>query len=543
MSSISAQLSSLHSKGGSSSHQHSDAVGRGIHHSTKAGRTILSNNVKNKPSVLYPDSRAAAAADVPFTTLRENAVASLQFLYQYASPVFDISGDTLPWRTIFGPKSVKYERGLNSKETNAKFDGMVKDALYLLSTAWGDSMHTLNASSSSFIQLGASKPSSVLHALEYLIQKYYVHVYNAEDLLVSFLPYHETFLFDRILQLVDLAQYPHWSFLRPFSAAKGMKGVPRTVIAKWAASTKDNGGGIVIIKKICELSKKAAKIHSHETKLGVDYNEIRQGISISISFAASTLAETIHIQNASTGSIDEQVVRTMIPTILNTLEPSRKNKNWSLGALCPEWRAFGHVLLSLLVDNCDLNLDVSNTLSGAILKGCQESIQLLIHDDCLSRGEEYDRSTKIIELGLSDKTLSSIKESVYKTSSDAILSIMVLSQGLNDVEKDENKLNCDYLLPIVRKDSKEHGHVIENDGCKLTLKMFHALMDIPYLVPAIGHLYAEKNIDVRTLIASICTMSISTKFLKTSDFKHDGNIIIELVRHCVLTDFFSIIDS
>ena len=84
-SSLSAQIASLHSKNGISSRQHSDAIGRGVHHSSKAGHRVLSTNVKNKPSVLYPNSKAAAAADVPFTTLRENAVAGLKFLTQHSS--------------------------------------------------------------------------------------------------------------------------------------------------------------------------------------------------------------------------------------------------------------------------------------------------------------------------------------------------------------------------------------------------------------------------------------------------------------------------
>lgn len=523
-SSLSAQLASLHSKSGVSSRQHSDAVGRGIHHSSKAGHTILNNSVKNKPSVLYPDSKSAAAADVPFTTLRENAVASLQFLSQHCSPLFDINGDNLPWRTLFGPKSVKYERGLNSKETNNKFDGLVKDALYMLSSAWGDSIYAINLSSSTFIQLGANKPSSVLHTLEYLVQKYYVHVHNAEELLVAFLPHHENFLFDRILQLIDIAQYPHWSFLRPFSAAKGMQGVPRTTIAKWAASTKDNGGGIAIVKKITEVAKRAAKVHCQEKKLGIlNHNEARRGISISISFAASTLAETLHIQHAANGTIDEQILRILAPVIFNAIEPSSSGDKWSLGALCPEWRSFGRILISLLVEKCELNNDLNNALANAVVKGCQESIQLCIHDEMKANGEEFIKSRKLKEFNL-DEVSDEMQQSILEISADAILTIMTIVQNLPEtsIEKETPK----SLLPV--RSSKNHGknHMI---GYNISMIVYRAITQIPFLVASMGYLYTEKDVDVRPLLASIIVMSVSNTRCKAKDFERSVEALFQLV--------------
>ena len=533
-SSLSAQLASLHSKNGVSSRQHSDAVGRGIHHSSNAGHTILNNSVKHKPSVLYPDSKAAAIADVPFTTLRENAVASLQFLSQHSSPLFDANGQHLPWKKLFGPKSIKYERGINSKDTNAKFDGLLKDALHLLSTAWGDSINTMSASSSSFIQLGANKPSSVLHALEYLVQKYYVHVHNAETLLVSFLPHHETFLFDRILQLVDLSQYPHWSFLRPFSAARGLSGVPRTVIAKWAASTKDNGGGIVIVQRICEVAKRAAKIHSQERKLGLNREEeVRRGISICISFAAATMAETFHIQRSATGSIDESLLRTIIPVVFSALEPlngkhkSGKSKmNWSVGALCPEWRSFGRIMISLLVDNCELSEELNFTLANAIVRGCVESIQLARFDELELDGKGVDVTSKIADYDLDDMSSSS-KQSILEIASDAILTIMTISQSLSHTLKGKEENNVRSSLSVVTSNRKLHSN--QCIGYNVSMRIFRIIMKIPFLASAIGHVSNEKDIDVRSLLATIFAMSISDMGSKQKEYQKHSNLALDLV--------------
>lgn len=59
--------------------------------------------------------------------------------------------------------------------------------------------------------------------LEFLIYKYQVHAYQTDDYLCSILPYHETRLFARALQVVDnLAENPLWSWLDAYKK----EGVP-----------------------------------------------------------------------------------------------------------------------------------------------------------------------------------------------------------------------------------------------------------------------------------------------------------------------------
>jgi hypothetical protein len=491
-SSLSAQLASLHTKNTTSSRQTSDAVGRGIHHNANSGHTILNGSTRHKPSVIHADSRAAAMADVPFSTMRENAVVSLQFLSQHSSPLFELSGENLPWQTLFGSKSIKHERGLNSPDTNAKFDGMVKEALYLLSTAWGDAASTIASSSNTLLQLGTNIPASVLHALEYLVQKYYAHVYNAEHLLVAFLPHHETFLFDRLLQLIDLAQMPQWAFLRPYSAAIGTNGVPRTAIAKWAASTKDNGGGTLLVKRVCELAKRGAKIHSLERNLlpqdDDEGSEVRRGTSLFISFAAAILAETLHLQYCTHGSIDEATLRCLVPFVLGAVEPNNsKKKKWSLGALCPEWRVFGQIMVSLLVDKCDLSPELCEAFSTGILKGAVESIKLL--------RLEIDEGDDNMDSGTNQVILDS--------SADAILAVMSLVLNNESFEVDKSGQDFKCYLPTV----KSKGN--EMIGCNLSFSCFRTLMKFPSLPATLGYLSEEKNIDLQCFLGSIVAMTIS----------------------------------
>ena len=531
-SSLSAQLASLHSKNGAPSRHHSDAIGRGVHHSSKVGHTVLNKNPKHKPSVLYADSRAAASADVPLTTIRENAIASLRYLCKNCSPLFDFGGENLPWKTLFGTKSLNFEHGLNTKETNAKFDRLIKDALYFLSSAWGDSMYTVSGSSTSYVQLGANKPSSVLHALEYLIQNFYAHVHNAETLLVSFLPHHETFLFDRILQLIDLAQFPHWSFLRPYSAARGVNGLPRTAIAKWAASTKDNGGGTIVVERIGEIGKKAAKIHARERKTGFQFDHARRGVSVCISFAAATLAETIHIQQSSAGSIDETFLRVMIPVLLNSVEAthnSKKGTNFSLGALCPEWRSFGRVMISLIAESCDLNEDLNHALVDAIVKGCNETVLLYIHDEMIANGEEFSKTKVDLNDFDLEKSSSSLQKSILEVTSDSVLSIMTILQNSAHKQK-ENTPNDQSMLKIVLQSKQKEEKYI---GYNIPSAVVLAVTKLPFLSTTIGHLLVEREIDIRMLLATILAYTI-TSLKKKRNQRH-----VDLLFHLVSIDLNS----
>ncbi len=541
-SSLSAQLASLHSKNTTSSRQHSDAIGRGIHHSAQAGHAILNtSNTSHKPSVLHPDSRAAAIADVPFTTLRDNAVISLQYLSQKCSPLFEMSvmtttvGDgnnNLPWQTLFGSNSIKYERGLNTPETNDRIDGLIKEALFLLSTAWGDAASTIAHSSSTFVQLGSSTPSSVLHTLEYLVQKYYAHVHNADDFIVAFLPHHETFLFDRLLQLVDLAQMPQWAFLRPYSAAVGVNGVPRTVIAKWAASTKDNGGGTAVVKRVCSLAKRGGRIHALQRNLvGGDLSttlEVRRGVSLFISFAAAILAETFHIQHSANGSIQEATLRSVLPFILSAVEPNnansrkkKKKQNWSLGAICPEWRAFGQVMISLLVDKCELNSELCEGLSIGVLRGAKESIEII---------QSADRESGVDIDGDMDMETSASVEAVLDLSSDAILSVMslVLGNQIDGQEKDKDNFGIVSQLTMIN--SKD----VPILGCNLSYPAFKSLMKLPHLPATLGYLSEEREIDISTLIGCVIAMTIDSckrQKVKRKDRLQYIRVLSDMVRN------------
>ena len=509
MSSLSNQLASLHSKTGKkSSKDHHDGIGRGIHHSSKHGHSlIIANNTRNKPSILL-DSRSAAKADIPLTTLRENALVSLQYLSEHSSSLYSLSSGKIQWSALVGPKSVKFERGLNTPDKNGTYDMYIREALFLLSSSWGDTNTSQYSFTSTMPLPGTSIPSSILHIIEYFLQKYQIHVHNAETFVVAFLPHHETRIFERILQLVDLTEYPYLSFLRPYSAIVGAKsGIPRTVIAKWGASTKDNGGGIIIVKKICEVAKKAAKLSAREKSEDYCGITVRRGISYLISFAAAIVGETLHLQSLGTGSIDENSVRCLLPYILSAIEPSaskskkanvkdtESSDDWSLGTLCSEWRSFGYIVLSILAEKCEINEKLRDVLATTIITGCTEKFQFL----------NSSRNQKVIVEGYDD-SMSIENESSQQTQTIEMLSESVLALMALINYSSSNNGDDKYSSYLPKVETSSTSKMLPSSksliGCDLPHSACIELSNIPNLPQVLGCLMEERNILVTPLLAA-----------------------------------------
>jgi len=159
------------------------------------------------------------------------------------------------------------------------------------------------------------------------------------------------------------------------------------VIAKWVASVKDDGGGnALLFKIISELGRRAARIHYQEmillaqeaTQLGVS---VRRGLSLVISFSGAVLVEAMMLQSSSLGTLTDSTVRCLIPILLSAVGPSEDSKTpgknikhhserqWSLGAVCPDWRFFGQILASVLVDKCELDPNVVEILGLSMIRG------------------------------------------------------------------------------------------------------------------------------------------------------------------------------
>ncbi|KAL4579712.1 hypothetical protein LXL04_015872 [Taraxacum kok-saghyz] len=135
------------------------------------------------PSILFD---AKKAADTDLDTLFDLAVSGLEGLVSLDERFGNYRND------LFSHKSRELDRELLGVEEN----------------------NHINASISSYLRLlsGHFEPLSALKTLEYLIRRYKIHVYNIEELVLCALPYHDTPLFVRIVQLIDTGN-GKWKFL------------------------------------------------------------------------------------------------------------------------------------------------------------------------------------------------------------------------------------------------------------------------------------------------------------------------------------------
>jgi len=579
-SALSSQLAQI-SGNANATRSSDDAIGRGVHHSTKHGHSIAPhiaiNNTKNKPSVIYPDSKSAAAADIPSSTLLENAVISLQYLEEHVSLVsFDLSSLKHPWSRLLSPNSVKYERGMNTPDVNAKVDSALKEALYLLSTAWGDATTLILNSPSLSTELESSIPASVLHVLEYMVQKYHVHYTNAEVLLLTFIPHHETFLFPRILQLIDITQFNHWASLRPYCASDGgTKTIPRRIFSKEAANTKQ-GGGSVILKQLCDVALKAVKIHLRECKdvqldaimagNEVEGDEegsggyvpdppIRKGISFLISFALAIVAETLELQQAASGVVDEKILRVVLPFLTSALEPKSLEKKvvvpsslqeWSLGTRCPEWRSFGYILMACLVETCDLSEQVVEALLNGVVKGCWESVQYRTCGNSLANGTDdttmdvdQDSDDDSDDTDDEEKRQGLVSTKIVHMVSDVMVIVIstLMSRPIKLTKHDDDdKVDLPSYLQLIDPKFGDYdfnsNEPIQLLGCFLPTSTFHTIRRLSMLPSALGYLAGEKNLDIKPFVAAMVAMCLSQIKIMKEKNKDDSvycNLLLNLL--------------
>ncbi|KAI2507685.1 hypothetical protein MHU86_6778 [Fragilaria crotonensis] len=325
MSTVGAQLAALHSKSSqnpgsilATSKRKSDIVGRGVTHSAQHGHALKKSNFK--ASVLHEDARAAA--DVPLSTLRENAFSSMHQLVLVDTD-FDL------YLTLVNPQSLQSERGLLTREENEQLNKIIRGLLNLIGSV-------LQESSSRSL---TSIYSSCLHVIEYLLRRYEIHIRNAQDFLIAFLPHHDDMIFQRVIQLVDLAAMPTFTFLRPYAAPENPN-PNRSILAKQA--TKD----IALLKIFCQT---AQQLRTKQNR----------GAAMVTSFCCAVVVESLTLQARANVSLTESTVRTVIPFCLQACA-------WRPGG---DWRAFGYVVLSTLSEHAELSMATVEKLSQAILKG------------------------------------------------------------------------------------------------------------------------------------------------------------------------------
>ncbi|EZA62705.1 HEAT repeat-containing protein [Ooceraea biroi] len=139
--------------------------------------------------------------------------------------------------TLFAQSSLSFERAVQDATVNKKLDAEITKFLLLLSPYF-----LLNATHK---------------ALEWLVHRYHVHQYNRDQFMLLILPYHETRMFVRALQLVDLSNAADkWHWLAPLQK----RGVPLASGTLVNRLSTDNG----FLKMLCTHVVSATEAYSNQ---------------------------------------------------------------------------------------------------------------------------------------------------------------------------------------------------------------------------------------------------------------------------------------
>ncbi|KAL2550105.1 Uncharacterized protein Fot_11635 [Forsythia ovata] len=252
-----------------------------------------------RPSLIFDPK---AAADIDLDTILNISLSGLEVLIEKEERFRNYSND------LFSYKSKELDRELVGIEDNVGINASISSYLRLLS--------------------GYLELSSAVNTLEYLIRRYKVHVYNAEELILCALPYHETHVFVQIVQLINTGN-SRWKFLDGVKASGAPP--PRHVIVQQCI--RDMG----VLEAICNYAAPVKKIHPSKVVTG---------------FCTAVVFEVLRLV-----TIDSDVVKRILPYLNSGLQLGAKGSDQKAGAL---------IIVTLLAQKVALAPNVVKSLTRSI---------------------------------------------------------------------------------------------------------------------------------------------------------------------------------
>ncbi|XP_038616880.1 HEAT repeat-containing protein 1 [Tachyglossus aculeatus] len=175
--------------------------------------------------------------------------------------------------------------------------------------------------------------------LEWLIHRFHIHLYNQDSLIGCVLPYHETRVFVRVIQLLKISSPTHkWNWMEPVKSS----GVP---LAKGALIThcyKDLG----FMDFICSLVTKSVKVFAGDPRHAAQ-------LRVLLAFYASTIVSAL----GSASSISDSTVAKLLPFI-------QKGLKWSVA----DYRAATYMIVCQLAAKVPMEPAVVQSLALHVSK-------------------------------------------------------------------------------------------------------------------------------------------------------------------------------
>lgn len=200
--------------------------------------------------------------------------------------------------SLFSDSALWFERSIQNKEVNEQLDKTIDSFLLRLSP---------------FLQLSSAKK-----ALEWLIHRYRVHLNNVDSLMRCFLPYHQTELFVKMLQLVKLNVHSNrkWEWLLPVQ--KNAVVLTRQVLVNYCQA--DPG----FLSIITDLVPSYIKVFDKDSK------NRTERLRVVLDFYAYTLIAVL-----DAGPITERIISAILPVLVRGLKSDfAAHKATSYGILC-----------------------------------------------------------------------------------------------------------------------------------------------------------------------------------------------------------------
>ncbi|XP_021654039.2 uncharacterized protein At3g06530 isoform X1 [Hevea brasiliensis] len=261
-----------------------------------------------RPSILFDPKEAA---DIDIDTILSIAHSGLEVLISVNDRFRNYKND------LFSHKSKELDREMMTQDENNSINATIGSYLKLLS---------------GHLQLPASHKT-----LEYLMRRYKIHIYNAEDLILCALPYHDTHAFVQIVQLID-TRNSKWKFLDGVKVSGAPP--PRNVVVQQCI--RDMG----VLEALCNYASPTRKFQSSRPV---------------ISFCTAVIIEAL----GSLTIVNSDVVKRMLPFVVSGLQPVTK-----VGS---DHKAGAMMIVGLLANKV--------ALAPKLVKSLIRSISEMVHED------------------------------------------------------------------------------------------------------------------------------------------------------------------
>lgn len=220
-------------------------------------------------------------------------------------------------QSLFSVQSKQVERAVERTDINTKLDKNVRKFLMLLSPYF------------------LLKPAH--RALEWLIHRFSIHEYNKEDCLKLILPYHETNIFVRFLQILNVRnENDNWHWLRPLQK----NGVHLAKLTLFNHAANDVG----FLQFISEMTLQAIKDNGSKS------NSLT---TLFMFYCTTTIGAIDH-----SSEITEPQITAILPSLLRGLD---SNVN--------DFAAATFVIVTRLLQKCYLSQKMLNQLVSKMTYG------------------------------------------------------------------------------------------------------------------------------------------------------------------------------